>query len=75
MEGCLEPSLLMGKIVLCKRFDGIDAASGAGATGSIVDLENSDTPRSDVSRVVPIAASGLNDLDFQLVESYYNSTK
>ncbi|KAL6577301.1 hypothetical protein OROMI_011577 [Orobanche minor] len=67
----LRAKFIKGKeIALCKRFDGIGAASGAGATGSIVDLENTDTPRSGVSLVVPVALSGFNDLDFQLVKSY-----
>lgn len=75
MEDCLEPSLVKGKIVLCRKYNGIDAAYRAGATGSIAGLKASGELLSDVSFVVSLAASSLKEHDFQLVESYYNSTK
>ncbi|KAK6139272.1 hypothetical protein DH2020_026984 [Rehmannia glutinosa] len=66
-----------GKIVLCRLIDGVDEAFRAGALGSVSALESyiPDLPLSDVSYVVPVAASSLQTKDFPLVESYFRSTK
>ncbi|KAK6160016.1 hypothetical protein DH2020_003397 [Rehmannia glutinosa] len=76
-ENCLENSLVKGKIVLCRLIDGVDEAFRAGALGSVSALESyiPDLPLSDVSYVVPVAASSLQTKDFPLVESYFRSTK
>ncbi|KAL7132909.1 hypothetical protein ABFS83_12G106700 [Erythranthe nasuta] len=69
---CLEPDLVKGKIVLCKTYAGIGEAARAGAVGAVA----LDDFSPDVSFVVPpIAASALNQQDFNLVESYFSSTK
>ncbi|KAK6119012.1 hypothetical protein DH2020_047251 [Rehmannia glutinosa] len=76
-ENCLENSLVKGKIVLCRLIEGVDEAFSAGALGSVTALESviPGLPLSDVSYVIPIAASSLQTKDFPLVESYFRSTK
>ncbi|EYU28907.1 hypothetical protein MIMGU_mgv1a024881mg, partial [Erythranthe guttata] len=69
--GCLEPSLVKGKIVMCNNYSGIEEVSKAGAVGAI--LQSSyPTP---VSFVVPTAASSFNESNFNTIQSYFSSTK
>ncbi|XP_012472763.1 subtilisin-like protease SBT4.4 [Gossypium raimondii] len=67
---CLNKTLVKNKIVLCDEMDGVDAAYDAGALGVITkyDLD-------DVSFVVPLPAITLSSKDYDLVISYFNSTK
>ncbi|KAL0385712.1 UNVERIFIED_CONTAM: Subtilisin-like protease SBT4.3 [Sesamum radiatum] len=69
--GCLENSLVKGKIVLCNTYTGIIEAYRVGAIGSVA-LSDYIT---DVSFILPIAASSLHEQDFRLVHSYFGSTK
>ncbi|KAI3467394.1 hypothetical protein Pfo_024057 [Paulownia fortunei] len=71
LPGCLESSLVKGKIVLCNTHSGIIEAFRVGALGAVA-LSNY---ISDVSFILPIAASSLHDLDFLMVHSYFGSTK
>ncbi|KAI3467391.1 hypothetical protein Pfo_024054 [Paulownia fortunei] len=75
--GCLQTSLVKGKIALCSLFEGIDESFRAGALGSVSALESflPENPLTDVSYVVPLAASGLKEQDFHLAQSYFSSTK
>ncbi|KAL8554097.1 hypothetical protein ACS0TY_002354 [Phlomoides rotata] len=76
LAGCLDKSLVQGKIVLCKVYNGITEASTVGAVGSVASLQSGPASSlSDVSFVVPVAGSGLKEDDFNLVERYFNSTK
>ncbi|KAI3467392.1 hypothetical protein Pfo_024055 [Paulownia fortunei] len=76
-SGCLETSLVKGKIVLCNTYWGIGEAARAEALGTVATLDS--TPLSpalfNFSAVVPLAASRLNEHDFKAVRSYFNSTK
>ncbi|KAI3467393.1 hypothetical protein Pfo_024056 [Paulownia fortunei] len=76
-SGCLEASLVKGKIVLCNNFGGIEEVFRAGALGMVATLASaiSLSVVTDVSIVVPLAASGLKQQDFRVVRSYFNSTK
>ncbi|KAL8035309.1 hypothetical protein ABFX02_12G089200 [Erythranthe guttata] len=69
-KGCLEPSVVKDKIVMCNNYDGIDEVSTVGGLGVIAYASSS-----DVSYVVPIAASSLNGDDFNSIQSYYSSTR
>ncbi|KAK4429954.1 Subtilisin-like protease SBT4.3 [Sesamum alatum] len=68
---CLEKSLVKGKIVLCNTYTGIIEAYNVGALGSVA-LSDYIT---DVSFILPIAASSLHEQDFHVVQSYFGSTK
>ncbi|KAL0336311.1 UNVERIFIED_CONTAM: Subtilisin-like protease SBT4.3 [Sesamum radiatum] len=70
-SGCLETSLVKGKIVLCNTYKGIMEAYRVGAVGSVA-LSDYIT---DVSFILPIAASSLHEQDFHVVHSYFDSTK
>ncbi|KAL7091155.1 hypothetical protein ACP275_12G088300 [Erythranthe tilingii] len=69
-KGCLEPSAVKDKIVMCNNYAGIDEVSRVGGLGVIAYVSSS-----DVSYVVPTAASSLNGDDFNSIQSYYNSTR
>ncbi|KAI3467395.1 hypothetical protein Pfo_024058 [Paulownia fortunei] len=69
--GCLNSSLVSGKIVLCDTNRGTEAALNAGALGTIA--KSGTAP--DVSFVVPLPASALITSDLKLVQDYINSTK
>ncbi|KAL7091167.1 hypothetical protein ACP275_12G089200 [Erythranthe tilingii] len=69
--GCLEPTLVKGKIVLCNKFNVMKEVTGAGALGAIVYAG----PWPDVSNVLPTAASSLNEKDFKTIESYISSSE
>ncbi|KAK6139273.1 hypothetical protein DH2020_026985 [Rehmannia glutinosa] len=75
--GCLDTDLVKGKIVLCSLFGGVKEAFRAGALGSVSSqrLFFQSPAVADESSVVPLAASALNPNDFQVVQSYFNSTK
>ncbi|KAL7091479.1 hypothetical protein ACP275_12G108600 [Erythranthe tilingii] len=76
-EDCLEPSLVKGKIVLCRLSDFIDEVFKAGAIGTVF-LHETFLPQfqvDDVSDVLPLAAAGLKAKDFDLIQNYFNSTK
>ncbi|KAL8457556.1 hypothetical protein ACS0TY_035426 [Phlomoides rotata] len=76
LAGCLDKSLVQGKIVLCKVYNGITEASTVGDVGSVTCLQSGpEFSLSDVSFVVPVAGSSLKEDDFNLVERYFNSTK
>ncbi|KAL1550987.1 subtilisin-like protease SBT4.13 [Salvia divinorum] len=69
--GCLEPTLVKGKIVACYSIIGIAETFVARAIGSVTlsDIHG------NASIVLPIAASSLQEHDFHVVQSYLNSTK
>ncbi|KAL8533902.1 hypothetical protein ACS0TY_010075 [Phlomoides rotata] len=69
--GCLDSSLVKGKVVLCDNNKGIEEALKSGALGTIV--KSGRVP--DVSFAVPLPASVLFTSDLELVQSYVNSTK
>ncbi|KAK6160022.1 hypothetical protein DH2020_003403 [Rehmannia glutinosa] len=69
--GCLNSSLVSGKIVLCDEIKGIEEALNAGASGTIAKTGKT----SDVSFVVPMPASALLTNNLKLVQDYINSTK
>ncbi|PIM97163.1 Cucumisin [Handroanthus impetiginosus] len=71
--GCLEPSLVKGKIVLCNNNDGVEEAYGAGALGTVSTLPLNVVV--NFSQVAPLPASHLNTQDFNAVEHYFNSTR
>lgn len=71
MGGCLDPNLVKGKIVLCNSNKGIAAAFAEKAIGSVALSDYF----SDISLVLPVSASGLNEHDFNIVQSYFNSTR
>ncbi|KAL9149373.1 hypothetical protein ABFS82_12G106200 [Erythranthe guttata] len=76
-EDCLEPSLVKGKIVLCRLSDFIDEVFIAGAIGTVF-LHETFLPQvqvDDVSDVLPLAAAGLKAKDFDSIQTYFNSTK
>lgn len=62
---------------MCRSFEGIDEAFGAGAAGAIVALDSAvpANPVSDVSSIAPLAASGLKGHDFYLLQRYFDITK
>ncbi|KAL3654195.1 hypothetical protein CASFOL_003876 [Castilleja foliolosa] len=76
-DGCLEPSLVKGKIVLCDDYYGVPRAYKAGAIGAVATVRS--FPRDlpfpvDTSQVSPIAASRLDEHDFQSIQRYFDST-
>lgn len=76
--GCLDKSLVEGKIVLCRVLEGITEAFMVGAMGSVAALESEATENpspDDFSSVVPVAGSGLKEDDFNLVVHYFNYNK
>ncbi|KAM2065409.1 hypothetical protein FF1_028406 [Malus domestica] len=68
-EGCLDPKLVKGKIVVCRWPIGIIEARRVGAIGAVT---NSTIP--DVSLIVPLPAACFRSKDFDVVKSYVNST-
>ncbi|KAM1049356.1 hypothetical protein ACFX2C_028467 [Malus domestica] len=68
-EGCLDPNLVKGKIVVCRWPIGIIEARRVGAIGAVTD---STIP--DVSLIVPLPAACFRSKDFDVVKSYVNST-
>ncbi|CAA0834705.1 Subtilisin-like serine endopeptidase family protein [Striga hermonthica] len=69
--GCLNSSLVTGKIVLCDDPKGIEEGLNAGAAGVV--SKQGITP--DVSFVVPLPATTLVADNLKLVQDYVNSTK
>ena len=67
---CLDSGLVKGKIVVCDNYAGITEAYRAGALGSIVGSGK----QQDVSFVLPLPASALNNTDYMALMSYLNST-
>ncbi|GMY10997.1 subtilisin-like protease SBT4.3 [Fagus crenata] len=70
-EGCLNNTLVKGKIVLCDGPNVDAEANRAGAVGSI--LKN--YPFDDISSVVSLPTSSLSVDKYDIVASYLNSTK
>ncbi|KAF8397396.1 hypothetical protein HHK36_016309 [Tetracentron sinense] len=70
-SGCLDDSLVKGKIVLCEDMHGLGEARRAGALGSIL----VDSDFGDVAFVLSLPASVLSIHDGDKVKSYMNSTK
>ncbi|KAM1176106.1 hypothetical protein ACFX2I_028381 [Malus domestica] len=68
-EGCLDPKLVKGKIVVCRWPIGIIEARRVGAIGAVT---NSTIP--GVSLIVPLPAACFRSKDFDVVKSYVNST-
>ncbi|XP_068344257.1 subtilisin-like protease SBT4.6 [Pyrus communis] len=68
-EGCLDPNLVKGKIVVRRWPIGIIEARRVGAIGAVTD---STIP--DVSPIVPLPAACFRSKDFDVVKSYVNST-
>ncbi|XP_070681181.1 subtilisin-like protease SBT4.4 [Malus domestica] len=68
-DGCLDPDLVKGNIVVCRQANGSIEAHHAGAIGAITS-----TTRSDVSFVVPLPATSFSSKDYDVVHSYLNST-
>ncbi|XP_030964441.1 subtilisin-like protease SBT4.3 [Quercus lobata] len=69
--GCLNSSLVIGKIVVCDDPDADFEASIAGAVGSI--LKND--PFDDIADVFSLPTSSLSVDKYDIVASYLNSTK
>ncbi|KAJ4725703.1 Subtilisin-like protease [Melia azedarach] len=69
--GCLNHSLVNGKIVLCDQFDGFPVARRAGAAGSILKNDLFDK----VSFGVSLPALALSSDNYDRIISYVNSTK
>ncbi|KAL4610693.1 hypothetical protein ACB092_08G068800 [Castanea dentata] len=69
--GCLNSTLVKGKIVLCDKPRGDDGASSAGAVGSILKNEPFDYDAS----IFLLPASSLSVDRHDIVASYINSTK
>ncbi|KAL8518884.1 hypothetical protein ACS0TY_010012 [Phlomoides rotata] len=62
LAGCLDKSLVQGKIDLCKVYNGITEASTVGAVRSVAGLQSGpESSLSDVSFVVPIAGSEIQN--------------
>ncbi|KAK9279025.1 hypothetical protein L1049_012700 [Liquidambar formosana] len=70
LSGCLDSNLVKGKIVLCDDVLGGEEAFRAGALGSIVRNGFSGPPS-----ISPLPASDLAVGNYNLVKSYFNSTK
>ncbi|OMO66691.1 hypothetical protein COLO4_30416 [Corchorus olitorius] len=70
-EGCVNSSLVKGKIVLCDEFKGNFIAQLAGAVGSILLKDKFE----NYSAVVSLPASALCNESYEFVKSYLNSTK
>ncbi|KAM1815205.1 hypothetical protein ACFX11_028781 [Malus domestica] len=68
-EGCLDPKLVKGKIVVCRWPIGIIEARRVGAIGAVTN-----STISDVSLIVPLPAACFRSKDFDVVKSYVNST-
>ncbi|KAK7826153.1 subtilisin-like protease sbt4.3 [Quercus suber] len=69
--GCLNSTLVKGKIVLCNKPQGDDGASSAGAVGSILKNE----PFEYDASIFLLPASSLSADRHDIVASYINSTK
>ena len=69
-DGCLDPDLVKGKIVVCRQANGSIEAHHAGAIGAITS-----TTRSDVSFTVPLPATSFSSKDYDAVQSYLNSVR
>ena len=69
--GCLNSSLVIGKIVVCDDPDADFEASIAGAVGSI--LKND--PFDDIADVFSLPTCSLSVDKYDIVASYLNSTK
>ncbi|XP_050126181.1 subtilisin-like protease SBT4.4 [Malus sylvestris] len=69
IEGCLDPKLVKGKIVVCRWPIGIIEARRVGAIGAVTN-----STISDVSLIVPLPAACFRSKDFDVVKSYVNST-
>ncbi|KAL3520259.1 hypothetical protein ACH5RR_018408 [Cinchona calisaya] len=67
----VDKDLAKGKIVVCNRYKVMILADAAEALGSICLSDE----HYDVSNVLPLIASVLSPEQFELVESYVNSTK
>ncbi|KAG7538302.1 PA domain [Arabidopsis suecica] len=70
--GCLDPSLVKGKIVLCRQSEDFDINEvlSNGAVAAI--LVN---PEKDYASVSPLPLSALSQDEFESLVSYINSTK
>ncbi|XP_047320430.1 subtilisin-like protease SBT4.3 [Impatiens glandulifera] len=75
VDGCVDPKLVKGKIIVCDTNDesgAIEVVMDAGAAGVILSNGKIDN---DISYVVPLMAAIVNDSDFPYVKSYINSTR
>ncbi|KAM5583483.1 subtilisin-like protease SBT4.6 [Rosa sericea] len=70
-QGCLDSSLVKGKVVLCDKY-GLLEAFQSGALGSI--LPNFRAV-DDASYVLPLAGTTINNENYNVVMSYMNSTR
>lgn len=70
-HGCLDPSLAAGKVVLCNNYKAMGEVFRVGGIGAVVPSG----PATDVSLVVPVAASALKDDDFRQLQDYCSSTE
>lgn len=69
--GCINSSLVKGKIVMCSKFEGYTEVHKVGAAGSI--LFNDQYEK--VSFVVSLPAVAVSMENFNSLISYKNSTK
>lgn len=69
--GCVDSSLVKGKIVLCDETTGYYVARDAGAAGSILKDDKLD----NISLILPFPASVMSPDNFNIIISYLNSTK
>lgn len=69
-EGCLDSSLVKGKIVLCNEMLGVTEADRVGSLGVVaLDFDY------NVSAVLPLPASTLSEQNFGIVAKYVQSTR
>nr|POF27184.1 subtilisin-like protease sbt4.4 [Quercus suber] len=70
-EGCLDSSLVEGKIIVCDDIQGFEEAYRAGALGVIMLNDE----RKDVALVFPLPASTLAIDQYGALQSFLSSTK
>ncbi|XP_052311934.1 subtilisin-like protease SBT4.6 isoform X2 [Populus trichocarpa] len=69
-SGCLDRTLVKGKIVLCDDVNGRTEAKRAGALGAILPISFE-----DISFILPLPGLSLTEDKLNAVKSYLNSTK
>ncbi|MCL7042335.1 hypothetical protein MKW94_006029, partial [Papaver nudicaule] len=71
--GCLDPSLVKGKIVICDLASAVHETFASEALGTIL-VSDPERARFDVSSVYPLPAALVNTTTGDLIKSYFNST-
>jgi len=70
VDGCLDSSLVKGRIVVCDGMDGISEAARADALGAIARNHIE-----DASFVMPLPSIALGSQEYRELHSYLNSTE